>query len=549
MAERRAGPSVEVGLYVLLTILAVLLRLWGLGEHPLEAGEASRAYSAWMLAQGQPPIVWDDPLAISGTALAFFLFGANDFTARLLPGLAGVGLVPLCWWLREGLGRSAALFAAAALCLSPSLCFFSRHLSGGTIAAFLGMVAAAGLVRFSKKPEQVRFLLAIVLGLLLASGGAAISVALALALYGALASGIAAEWSWSWENLRSLAEAAALALAVFAAASTAGFFYPQGLGVAGLGGWLGQFNANGGGLSWLYPAWLMVGYEALVLICGLAGAIAWLMRLRLGQGPGLRAFFALWGVMGIVVCLLAQNRSAEMVLLLVVPLSIMAGDWIAGLLSEFSWPAVVRYWELWGLAWLAIVFAGLVLSWLTMPATEAPSYFWALPALSGVLLLVLVVVALWRGQGATLALAVVLPILLVVGLHSAVLLNHTDSPGDAFVPTSASSEAAALAARLKGMAPSRGRLDAVMLEGLDQPVTWYLRDVAGVLRADDAAGARVVLAPEDAVVSNGYEVRRASLGEWWVPSSWNPAGLWRWMLYRDTYGPVSRTEFVVYIRR
>lgn len=547
--QRGVGPSLEVGLYALLTVLAALLRLWGLGEHPLEAGEAGRAYSAWMLAQGQAPATWDDPLVISGTALAFFLFGANDFTARLVPALAGLGLIPLCWWLRGCLGRGAALAVATVFCLSPSLCFFSRHLSGETTAAFLGLVAAVGLARLSERPQQARWLLAVVLGLLLASGSTAFSIALALALFGALAGGLATRGRWNWESLRPWAAAGALTLVVFAVASTAGFSHPQGLGIAGLGTWLEQFNSRPSDLPWFYPAWLLVGYEPLILICGLAGAIVWLRRLRLGPGPGLRAFFALWSGVGVIVCLLAPNRSAEMVLLLVVPLSTMAGDWVAGLLRGASWSAVVGSWELWGLAWLVVVFVGLVLSWLTMPGTNAPTYYWALPALGGLGLVLLAALALWRGQGAALALAVVLPLLLGLGLHNVILLNHVPSPAEGFVPTSASSKAATLAARLKGLYSDRGRLEAVMLEPLEQPLAWYLRDMAGVRRADDAAGASIVLATTEAVVPNGYRGRQASLGAWWVPPWWHPAGLWRWLLYRDIYGPVSRAEFVVYIRR
>src|SRR5688572_14690533 len=83
-----------------LALRLLQLDLWALG-----ADEARRAYDAWLLYRGQPPmpgqaIPATAPLFLIGQAFAFFLFGVTDATARLVPVLAGlaiVALAPLLW--------------------------------------------------------------------------------------------------------------------------------------------------------------------------------------------------------------------------------------------------------------------------------------------------------------------------------------------------------------------------------------------------------------------------------------------------------------------
>ncbi len=49
-------------------------------------------------------------------AIAFWLFGVNEFAARLWPGLAGAGAVLVLWWTsRRAMGERLAMYAAAVL--------------------------------------------------------------------------------------------------------------------------------------------------------------------------------------------------------------------------------------------------------------------------------------------------------------------------------------------------------------------------------------------------------------------------------------------------
>ncbi|MGI8855720.1 MAG: flippase activity-associated protein Agl23 [Thermomicrobiales bacterium] len=126
-------PSVEMLLWVVVILSALLARVASLTNNAFGTAEAQRAYAAWQFVDGQSARVdgalWG-PLPFLINAVFFFLFGARDAIARLGPALAGVAIVPICWWLRPYFGRWGALGVAALIALSPTFVYGSRHLSG-----------------------------------------------------------------------------------------------------------------------------------------------------------------------------------------------------------------------------------------------------------------------------------------------------------------------------------------------------------------------------------------------------------------------------------
>ncbi len=126
-------PTLEAILWVVVILSALLVRIASLTNNPFSAAEAQRAYAAWQFVDGQSARVdgalWG-PLPFLINGLFFFLFGARDTVARLAPALAGVAIVPICWWLRPWFGRWGALGVAAMLALSPTFVYGSRQVTG-----------------------------------------------------------------------------------------------------------------------------------------------------------------------------------------------------------------------------------------------------------------------------------------------------------------------------------------------------------------------------------------------------------------------------------
>ena len=148
--------TIERMAYGAIAILALLLRLVGLGNLPMAPGEAAQAMAALGLIghTGALPAAGASPLLLSLHSLTFLLTRASESAARVWPALAGVLLVLLAYGLREELGRLGALFAALLLAFSSSLVFWSRSATGESFALLAAMALIVGLAGWRRQPRK-----------------------------------------------------------------------------------------------------------------------------------------------------------------------------------------------------------------------------------------------------------------------------------------------------------------------------------------------------------------------------------------------------------
>ena len=132
--------TVADGLFVPVLILAGVLRLTNLSAIPLAPGEASNALSAWQLWQPQAMVSYPATSSayVSLTALLMPVLGADEVVVRLIPALAGIGLVLLPWLMRRWLGAMGALVAGLLLAVSPTLGVASRTADGSMLGLLAG---------------------------------------------------------------------------------------------------------------------------------------------------------------------------------------------------------------------------------------------------------------------------------------------------------------------------------------------------------------------------------------------------------------------------
>ena len=156
----RPGLNWEVGLYVLLIVIALVMRLWALGDRPFHHDEGLHAIYSWYLATGRGyehnPMM-HGPFQFFGIALNFLLFGDSDFTARLLPALFGTALVALPYFLRRQLGRWGALAVAILLAFSPMLLYYSRYVRNDIYSAFWSLLLVICIWRYFEE-RKARYL-------------------------------------------------------------------------------------------------------------------------------------------------------------------------------------------------------------------------------------------------------------------------------------------------------------------------------------------------------------------------------------------------------
>lgn len=320
--------TIEVGLYATLAVVALVLRFLTLDGVSLNTEEAQQAIASLEFVRGNPSPFTGSPLLFTGNAILFALFGATDFAARLLPALFGSSLVVLPALFRREMGRGGALIASALLVFSPSLVFFSRTTSGSIIAITCAL-AALGFGWHYLVEHHPR-------SLNLAAMSAALALLAAREVWTAvIAFVVFAIVMRDWLNILSngvsrpnVRFAALLFVIVFVGVSTTFLMHREGLGAAFdlFGAWLGGLQP---GIAITDPLYLLLIYEPIVLILGLAAVIRFAFTPLTDETPIPLAMFALWGGIGFVLYSIGADKNPARIVALTVPLALMAG-WYLG---------------------------------------------------------------------------------------------------------------------------------------------------------------------------------------------------------------------------
>src|SRR5579859_7868279 len=121
----------ELVAFLVLTIVAGVLRFWDLGSRMLHHDESLHAVYSFYLYVGKGYVhdpMMHGPFLFELNALAYFLLGATDATARVAPAFLGTILVGSPWFLRDRIGRTGAVAAAVLLAISPTILYYSRFI-------------------------------------------------------------------------------------------------------------------------------------------------------------------------------------------------------------------------------------------------------------------------------------------------------------------------------------------------------------------------------------------------------------------------------------
>ncbi len=444
---RSTGLTVEHGLYLVILLVAFGLRFINLGVAPLLPLEAAQAWPAWLAATGTQ--VAGSPAATSALfyglqSLLFFVTGANEVLARLLPALVGTAVVLLPWWWRDWLGRGGALAVALLLALDPWLVALGRTADAAGLTIFLGLLVLTALWRWQRGSRSIGWerVLAVGVGLLVVSGPQAWSWIPVLVVFGWIFvphGGFTRPQrsSWIWLGAALVLGASGLLARLDAVAAVGTSL------TAWLAQWGGDFGAGNdvfalnSGWPWLrllidQPFLTVFGVVGLVLLAtgrGLPPAL-W----SGGDGGAKRRarrlalFLGLWLAWGVVLVLL-PGRSPFVLPMVGLPLAVAAGTAIAYLialpLGDVNGLEVA---VLLGVA-TVLVIAGSV--WLAM-VVESFTYDVRLvltaAMLIGLLVLIWVVFGFWAGWQAAGKLAGLFfaALLLLVSVRSGWMLSHLD---------------------------------------------------------------------------------------------------------------------------
>ncbi|MCR4405349.1 MAG: TIGR03663 family protein [Anaerolineae bacterium] len=567
-AEKRfSWLTVEVSLWAMILVVALVLRAYNLGWRLMQENEAVQALAAWRFVQGEGTTgTVSSPLLFTLNVIAFALFGGSEVATRLGPALCGLALVILPLGLRRQLGRMGTLITGVVLALSPTALFFSRFVDGGIAVAAGALAGMVGLCNYLEERRPAHLYLAMAgLAVALTAGPGGYTVLLATGSFLALIT-LWGPTIWktqardAWQALRRDATArtaAVVFVAGFVLLSTSFLLHFPGLGQAVdlLSSWLRAF-VTAGDRPWYFHLQLLALYEPLALVFGLGGMFYFFLARR---SDVVLAFLTWWAVLALVIYLLAGGRAASDVLLIVLPLTLLAavavGHLVENACQEFTWDREGLY--------LAIASGVAVYSYLQWAAYAiGREYdFLVLGLLSLVLLAVLTGLYLfWFGPVPTLrasglALLVILALVSVsAGLH--VTFPRSEDPHEPLVGTPSTTGLRDLLdtlerASLFETGDPRG-VEITADQAVGPVLLWYLRDwpAARVVdHLDPSVVSPVVLslAESEPVVGEKYSGQDFIIQETWRLGNVPASAKLRWVMFRYATSPPEARRVVLWV--
>src|SRR5574338_758140 len=143
---------------ILLTILTVFSRLFNLGARVMSHDESLHVYYSWLLATGKGfahnPMM-HGPFLFESTALMDVLFGASDFTSRLVPVILGIAIAVIVpRLLKPWLGQTGALITSILLVISPFILYFSRYIRHDILVIAWVLLAVIAIFRYLENRQE-----------------------------------------------------------------------------------------------------------------------------------------------------------------------------------------------------------------------------------------------------------------------------------------------------------------------------------------------------------------------------------------------------------
>jgi predicted membrane-bound mannosyltransferase/DNA-binding beta-propeller fold protein YncE len=147
----------EVVLFAIIVIFAVFTRFYKLEARTMSHDETSHTYFSWLLSQGRgyahDPVT-HGPFQFHVVALSYFLFGDNDFTARIPAVLFSIATVACVWLFRRYLGKAGTLIAALMMLISPFMLYYGRYVRNEAFIGLFGLITLWSLLRYFDTGEN-----------------------------------------------------------------------------------------------------------------------------------------------------------------------------------------------------------------------------------------------------------------------------------------------------------------------------------------------------------------------------------------------------------
>ncbi len=605
--------SLEWVAYLVLIVLALILRVAELDTVPLTAREATEALAAWRtlhpLADVSAPIS-QSPILFALHSLSLTLFGGSESFLRIATALGGVLLIASPLLFRDMLGRTRTFLLSLLLFCSPILFAASRLDTPAVWAMLAAVLGLWALWRWWLSSQR---------GFALVASGFFGAVVLltdpagfVLALILLAAGYIALTWEQSdepdeaenlhvrerfrqWPWLASLLVIVLVTVAV----ATLLMSYTPGLSAVSelLGRGLAGLTQPRPNAPPLFPLISALFYEPFLWVFGVFGV--WLAARR-GEMTLVERFFSAWLVLAGVASLIYRGAGPEHALWLIIPAAGLASWTFSLILEDVTHPFLdVPRWSKWLLALtmmaLLAIFAinlqGVGRSLLRTPegsiltlvqgygerismslfgesagqaiAVDPVNMIWALIALALILLGGFLAASLW-GATATLrggALGLLLfGLVTSLGSGWSIAVTHVEDPAELWHVEATGREVFLLRETLAevGERETRGQPELPIYALVDPNGIggWILRDYINTTYINDASEARgqeialLPLAAESPDLAGDYVGQEFIVSRVWRPQTLQGFDFVAWWAQRRTRVPaVPDQTLVLWLRQ
>jgi uncharacterized protein (TIGR03663 family) len=141
----------EIAIYALIFLVAVFSRFYNLGERVMSHDESLHTYYSWKLYDAgdfQHTPLMHGPVLFHAIAFFYFLFGDNDFTARIYAAVLGIAIVLFPYLFRRWLGKTGAILASIGLLISPMFLYYSRYIREDIPNIFYMLVVVYAMLQY-----------------------------------------------------------------------------------------------------------------------------------------------------------------------------------------------------------------------------------------------------------------------------------------------------------------------------------------------------------------------------------------------------------------
>ncbi len=323
-------------LFFAIILLATALRFYALDDRVFHHDEGVHGYLTYKLFKNGDyhyDPTYHGPFLYYSAGAVFTLFGDSNFTARLLPAVAGVLLIVLIYRLRDQLGESGALFAAAMIAISPSFLYYSRFFRNDIYIAFFSLLFVVSAVKYLKHGRYRQRLIYV------CTGAVAGALALCSKENAYIIAGIFALFMLGYLmtkkelNVMRAADAflfALISFVVFALFYTNFLTDPDALISVipdAISHWAEMHRIERIGGHWAFYLPILVRYELLITILTLAGGIYYVKKRNIFM-----IFLLYWGVTSLLVYSYLQEKVPWLILHILLPFALIAGAYLGELL-------------------------------------------------------------------------------------------------------------------------------------------------------------------------------------------------------------------------